>query len=508
MSSADHGLPEDADEDQKGTIVSNEEWCEWLRKDLRSSPVYATHSALLDECCDIAARWRARFWERKALWGRIRRGRRLAKELAEVAPVIARTRAAIEALSLPEGSPKVVILDLCSGFGYLGMFLSELLPAEKVERIVLVDIMWAPHNVERQEKHLNPEHVLDPNWPIRLTTSRADLKIPSDRRILARAFLAHGAPAMILGVHLCGMLSLRCVDLYNSCPGFFFLALKPCCLPKKLFANRGDVFEGANGHWFAAAAVAVVGKWNQGNWHGASRIELERKYHIWVANLSKCVECAEGLGDGDEGDGNEGDGNEGDGNEGDGNKGDGGTVASAAAAGTSLIEGRTHEGKQPVERPRYGNEQPVERPRYGNEPPVKRPSARAASCVVASSVVVETHSVQSSWFLNKFVFATRAWSCAPPSFLAGGAPTAQASAAAEERRAARLAEYKSQRRKEKHERRLANKSVHERAEIERLRPERELRDRRVTLTITPLSCAQLQLRCWLEVHTGTFVELR
>ncbi|KOO35758.1 hypothetical protein Ctob_011048 [Chrysochromulina tobinii] len=380
MSSADHGLPEDADEDQKGTIVSNEEWCEWLRKDLRSSPVYATHSALLDECCDIAARWRARFWERKALWGRIRRGRRLAKELAEVAPVIARTRAAIEALDLPEGSPKVVILDLCSGFGYLGMFLSELLPADKVERIVLVDIMWAPHNVERQEKHLNPEHVLDPNWPIRLTTSRANLKIPSDRRILARAFLAHGAPAMILGVHLCGMLSLRCIDLYNSCPGFFFLALKPCCLPKKLFANRGDVFEGANGHWFAAAAVAVVGKWNQGNWHGASRIELERKYHIWVANLSN--------------------------------------------------------------------------------------------------------------------------------FLAGGAPSAQAAAAAEERRAARLAEFKSQRRKEKHERRLANKSVDERAEIERLRPERELRDRRVTLTITPLSFAQLQLRCWLEVHTGTFVELR
>jgi hypothetical protein len=87
MTFAEHGLPEDADEDQKGTIVSNEEWCEWLRKDLRSSPVYATHSALLDECCDIAARWRARFWERKALWGRIRRGRRLAKELAEVQAV-------------------------------------------------------------------------------------------------------------------------------------------------------------------------------------------------------------------------------------------------------------------------------------------------------------------------------------------------------------------------------------------------------------------------------------
>ena len=42
-------------------------------------------------------------------------------------------------------------------------------------------------------------------------------QVPSDRRALARAFLSHGAPSLLLGVHLCGTLSLRCVELYNDC---------------------------------------------------------------------------------------------------------------------------------------------------------------------------------------------------------------------------------------------------------------------------------------------------
>ena len=38
---------------------------------------------------------------------------------------MARACAQIEAL--PDSAPPLVVLDLCSGFGYLGMFLSELL---------------------------------------------------------------------------------------------------------------------------------------------------------------------------------------------------------------------------------------------------------------------------------------------------------------------------------------------------------------------------------------------
>ena len=38
-------------------------------------------------------------------------------------------------------------------------------------------------------------------------------------------------PVLILGVHLCGTLSLRAVDLFNQHPQARLLILKPCCLP-------------------------------------------------------------------------------------------------------------------------------------------------------------------------------------------------------------------------------------------------------------------------------------
>ncbi len=210
-SSDDDNEPEAGSTGSSGRpIATDEEWCAWLTEDLRSAPAYATHAALLEECAGIATQWRSRFWANRPLWNRIRRGRRLAKELAEAAPVLERARAEVQALA--EGSPPIVVLDLCSGFGYLAMFLSELLPAERVAKIVLVDIRWPPHGVTPQPHHLSDEHLTAPGWPVRLTTSRCDLKCASDRRNLAAAFLSQGAPAMLLGVHLCGILSVRAVE--------------------------------------------------------------------------------------------------------------------------------------------------------------------------------------------------------------------------------------------------------------------------------------------------------
>ena len=136
-----HGHGSDDDE-AAVTAISNEEWCSWLHAELRACPAYATHGALLDECCAIAARWRTRFWGRKALWNRMRRGSRLAKELAEAAPVLERARLEAQSVKL-EGGARVVVIDLCSGFGYMAMFLSELLPPDKVRH--KFSGVYAPH---------------------------------------------------------------------------------------------------------------------------------------------------------------------------------------------------------------------------------------------------------------------------------------------------------------------------------------------------------------------------
>jgi len=37
---------------------------------------------------------------------------------------------------------EVTVVDLCSGFGYLSMFLSEMLDPDRVKRMVLVDNGW------------------------------------------------------------------------------------------------------------------------------------------------------------------------------------------------------------------------------------------------------------------------------------------------------------------------------------------------------------------------------
>ena len=256
---------------------SDAEWAAWLHSAVKACPAYASHASILDECCAIAARWRERFWPKRAVWSRIRRGERLVKELCESAPVLARARAAVEDLENP-GGKKMIILDLCSGFGYLAMFLSELLApwADRVEKIVLVDVKWAPHNVPPSTKHLDPEHIYEAGWPIRLTTCRSNLKNACARRQLAREFLSCGAPVLLLGVHLCGTLSLRAIEVFNDARCIVGFALKPCCLPPKLHAKRDEMFD-VGGHTFKACEVCADGRWRQGRWVGAATSRSARR---------------------------------------------------------------------------------------------------------------------------------------------------------------------------------------------------------------------------------------
>lgn len=38
-------------------------------------------------------------------------------------------------------------------------------------------------------------------------------------------------PVIILGIHLCGLLSIRAIETFNRGPKCVAFALKPCCLP-------------------------------------------------------------------------------------------------------------------------------------------------------------------------------------------------------------------------------------------------------------------------------------
>lgn len=289
--------------------------------------------------------------------------------------------------------------------------------------------------------------------------SRTDLKVPSDRRNLAKHFLSHGSPAFLLGVHLCGTLSLRCIDLFNDCPGFGFLALKPCCLPEMLFAQRGDVFGREGGHCFPAKAVCATGKWNKGKWvNGASRDELERKFGLWVNNLSLCVECDPA----------------------DAAEGERGTSGRGTAEAASCVQVQRH-----IVQPRWFlNDFIFARRPWSAEPP--RSSAYQPA---APATLLDT--------------ATKAAPLLPPADTVRPPNTSNSSGLSEAQRKEVLDLWLAGRREEKRLRRLRNRTAEQQAAGDAKAHER--RGRLLRIRLEPESGTSLHVQMLLEVHDNAWV---
>jgi len=254
------------------------------------------------------------------------------KELVEAAPIIDAVWKLVDDYEVPVPSSAVAspngkegrftFVDLASGKGYLSMFLSEMLPPEKVEGFVLVDKAWPMRNMDRKPHHISAQHIYgnrtDINtpkepaatltststyyetWPIPMHTSKQDLKQKSDlRNMKKRLFDTATGPVVILAIHLCGTLALKAVDMFNN-HDVKFLALKPCCLPGMVYANRGDVFR-IGKHSFPASDVCSAGYFQKKRWVGPPRQHLEHKFNVWTDHLFQGIDV-DGGGDDDGGD--------------------------------------------------------------------------------------------------------------------------------------------------------------------------------------------------------------
>jgi hypothetical protein len=268
----------------------------------------------------------------------------------------------VESSELPDGK-QFTILDLCSGFGFLSMFLSEMLPSEKINRILLIDKQWSRHaymdsvsanssdggninnpvdnnksigsndnNIDvnngdcnvcedinsdmiededsddnaiemdvenvvsdkQSNQYINPDHLVGEfynTWPIPLTPCKQNLKsratLRSMQRVLIDRSCASG-PLIIFGIHLCGILSLRAVDIFNdNIDNVHMFALKPCCLPNMTHVKKKETFV-IGSHKFDAKEVCASGKWvakSKGTWTGPPRNHLEQRFHNWSNNL-------------------------------------------------------------------------------------------------------------------------------------------------------------------------------------------------------------------------------
>lgn len=242
--------------------------------------------------------WRSRYRGNPVIWKRMFTVDRVIKELVEAAPILDAVVSLVEEGTY-DGTNKCTILDLASGRGYLSMFLSEILPKDKVEKIILIDKAWPMCNAKGSLPHqMSWDHIYGnrpteagggtyfETWPISLRTSKQDLKQKCTRRQLKKVIFDRATgPIMILAVHLCGTLSLRAVEMFNDHPDRVqFLALKPCCLPPMVYAQRGEVFE-IGKHAFDASEVCSNGRFRGTKWYGPPRWHLEGRFNLWSEHL-------------------------------------------------------------------------------------------------------------------------------------------------------------------------------------------------------------------------------
>eukprot|EP00435_Cladocopium_sp_Y103_P008782 s361_g2.t1 len=269
----------------------------WLQRELSAGQLGEKFPSLCLRLAEVASSWRRRFDPQ--LWGRLARDKcsTLIKEAREAVPAIDFVQQRMKDLDERDG--KITIVDLCSGLGFLGMFLSELLPPDRVQACLLMDQAWPmkgstgemPSVPSRKGRtRLNWDHIYNLHWPIPLVTRRCDLKLPSTHlQILSRLLDPAPGPVMILGIHLCGLLSIRAIETFNQGPKCVAFGLKPCCLPSMHYA-RQQVRWTLGAHTFAAAEVCCWGSYHHNRWTGPVKATMAPRFRCWAEHLHRGIQ--------------------------------------------------------------------------------------------------------------------------------------------------------------------------------------------------------------------------
>ena len=111
------------------------------------------------------------------------------------------------------------VIDLCAGKGFLATLLAVLYPRMMVTAVDKFEPTFLPHYEAAGIDNVRYAQldVLAPNFVQALrTVIRTD---------------GAGRRTIVLGMHLCGLLSLRAAELIRSLPEVEAVVLAPCCLP-------------------------------------------------------------------------------------------------------------------------------------------------------------------------------------------------------------------------------------------------------------------------------------
>ena len=297
---------------------NNQNTPEFVEHALKSLPVSKLHPDLVERACQIVRKWHADFPFQ--VFRKVVKGDRVAKEFNESGPVI---KSVVDFVNnefeTPENEDeRITIIDLCSGFGYLAMFLAEILPSSKVKRIHCIDKEWPQFNERPKKNRLTNQHIVDlsaeesdngKSWSpkygkIEVSTRKVNLKEYSQVKSMDVHLWGETkwkkSPVIILGIHLCGTLSFKAVEMFNAHRNAIKLILKPCCLPNwtlvRAYAEHMDPQRdhfgpfGSKKFCVKTHDVCARGKWKKNKWIGPDRYTLKPKFETWTNALCDAVE--------------------------------------------------------------------------------------------------------------------------------------------------------------------------------------------------------------------------
>jgi hypothetical protein len=168
-----------------------------------------------------------------AAWSR---HRKIKKEITEAYGALRAVRGVVGRSRVPQtrgeacagddcDGEDLVFLELCSGRGFVSIVFADAYPKARVYMLDIDSKMDVSHleALERVTFHLQDLHSNECEAFIRSVCREA----------------GHDKTVILVGVHLCGALAPRAIELYESVAEIAALVLSPCCLPQR---RRHDVF--------------------------------------------------------------------------------------------------------------------------------------------------------------------------------------------------------------------------------------------------------------------------
>lgn len=161
---------------------------------------------------------------------------RLRKEISESYAVLHAVQACCKSLGIISAArnannsddirlENIFLIDLCSGKGITTGLCGVLDPGKESNNFYLAIDKMLPHTIPH---FLNSELI-----EYRCRDIMAESMYDEIAIIVREQTMQFGRTCILVGMHLCGLLSERAIDLFDRTPEIRGVILSPCCLPKK-----------------------------------------------------------------------------------------------------------------------------------------------------------------------------------------------------------------------------------------------------------------------------------